>query len=124
MDSGVFGEVDNFKAAVTWFRQAQRDLRASEKSFADRDYPLSTQQARAAAEKALKAAWILVSEEVPDETHSVMELARLVAMDDLVEEAQSRVFAARMPPEEEAARRSRLIAEAVINELKPKLENK
>jgi|GEM_PF-3305754 len=121
MDAGIFGQVDDFKTAKAWFKQAERDLRASEKSLGDRDYSLCNQQARAAAEKALKAAWILISAQVPDENHSVMELARMVAMDDIVEEAQARPIGSRLHPEEEGARRSRIIAQAIIDELTPKL---
>ncbi len=107
--------------AFVWLKQAESDLQAARKSLQDKDYDLANQQARNCSERALQATWIVLTGEDPEEVHSVSKLARMVGLDDLLEEFDG------MPPASEDPRkalalRSLQIAEKIMAEVKPKFQ--
>lgn len=107
--------------AFVWLKQAEKDLQAARKSFEDEDYGLSTQQARNSAERSLQAAWIVMTGQEAEETHSVSKLARMVGLDDLLEEFDDAPPAS-PDPRKAAALRSLQIAGRIMAEVRPKFE--
>ena len=107
--------------AFAWLKQAEEDLQAARKSFADKDYDLALQQSRNSAERALQATWIVLTGEDPEEVHSVSKLARMVGLDDLLEEFEDAPPASD-DPRKSMAMRSLQIAERVMAEVKPKFQ--
>lgn len=107
--------------AFVWLKQAESDLAAARKSFADKDYDLALQQSRNCSERALQATWIVLTGQEPEEVHSVSKLARMVGLDDLLEE-----FGDAPPADSDArksmAMRSLQIAERIMLEVKPKFQ--
>lgn len=106
--------------AVVWFKQAERDLKAARKNRDDSLFDLAAQQARSASEKVLKAEWILLTGDEPPDTHSVSELARLVGRPQLVEETPPAARLGFKSHQEALAERCILIAEKVMEEVRPK----
>jgi HEPN domain-containing protein len=58
----------------SWVEQAERDLENARQNIGIRAYEVAAFLAQQAVEKRLKAAWILVRQEIPPHTHSVMKL--------------------------------------------------
>lgn len=105
--------------ALVWLKQAEKDFEAARKSFQDGEYDLATQQARNASERALQATWIVLNGGGPQEEHSVSKLARMVGLDDLLEEFGDAPPAS-PDPRRAAALRSLQIAERILAEVRPK----
>lgn len=107
--------------AFTWLKQADNDLAAAGKSFADKDYDLALQQSRNCSERALQATWIVLTGQEPEEVHSVSKLARMVGLDDLLEEFGD-APATEGDERKSMAMRSLQIAERIMAEVKPKFQ--
>lgn len=104
-----------------WLKQSERDLEAARKSLQDKEYDLANQQARNSSERALQATWIVLTGEEPEETHSVSKLARMVGLDDLLEEFDNAPPAS-SDPSKALALRSLQIAEKIMREVRPKFK--
>jgi HEPN domain-containing protein len=62
---------------INWFKQAEADLRSAKNSKNSRDYYMSVFASQQAAEKALKALYILKLKELP-KGHSIIYLAQIL----------------------------------------------
>lgn len=76
-----------------WWGQAKRDLDIAKHSHTSRDYEASVFFCEQAAQKALKALFIHMTNKTPPKIHNLVELGRLVGVD-----ARSSDFLAELAP--------------------------
>lgn len=74
--------------ARRWLAQAEHDLKTAKVLLQNDVYDFSAFAAFQCAEKALKAAYVHVKNELPPKTHELMALAKAVGADETIEAAR------------------------------------
>ncbi|MBU0459978.1 MAG: HEPN domain-containing protein [Nanoarchaeota archaeon] len=62
-----------------WWEQAQADLKTARDNITNKNYYASVMFSQQAAEKSLKAVYILLKDKLPPRIHDLVELCRLVS---------------------------------------------
>lgn len=66
------------KEVIWWWKQAKRDLLSARNSYRSRDFYVAVFLSEQAAEKALKAAYLLKNNKMPERTHNLLVLGKLL----------------------------------------------
>lgn len=72
--------------ALNWWREALHNLRQAKKNFEIEEYSVAAFLCHQAAEKALKALYIVRKHRLPPRGHDLLKLGRLVEADEILDE--------------------------------------
>jgi len=72
--------------AVDWWKEASHNLRQAKKNFEIEEFSVAAFLAHQAAEKALKALYIVVKSRLPPRGHDLLKLGRAVEVSEIMDE--------------------------------------